>query len=129
MISYRIQRINKEFLRKINEIIFDNIKDERVKLAILTGVRTSRDLSFARVFYTLLDANQEEEVQQALDLVAPKIRSLLGRQMHLRTIPEIHFCIDRSEVEAREMDSLLDKVKALTPVEQEQSDKDKYDEL
>ena len=117
MISYRIQRINKEFLREINEILFNNIKDEQVKNAILTGVRTSRDLSYARVFYTLLDSDQREVVQEALDLVAPKVRSFLGKQMHLRTVPEIHFCFDESEVKAREMDSLLDKVREITPQE------------
>ena len=124
MISYRIQRINKELLREINQIIFDNIKDEKVKSAILTGVRTSRDLSFARVFYTLLDADQLEEVQGALDLVAPKIRSFLGKQMHLRTVPEIHFCFDESEIKAREMDSLLKKVMQITPPEETEDETD-----
>ena len=124
MISYRIQRINKEFLREINEILFDRIKDEQVKSAILTGVRTSRDLSYARVFYTLLDSSQQNEVQEVLDLVAPKVRSFLGKQMHLRTVPEIHFCFDESELKAREMDSLLDKVKDITPQEEEESEDD-----
>ena len=124
MISYRIQRINKELLREINQIIFDNIKDEKVKSAILTGVRTSRDLSFARVFYTLLDADQLDEVQGALNLVAPKIRSFLGKQMHLRTVPEIHFCFDESEIKAREMDSLLEKVMQITPPEEKDEETD-----
>ena len=124
MISYRIQRINKEFLREINQIIFDNIKDEKVKSAILTGVRTSRDLSFARVFYTLLDAKQLDEVQGSLDLVAPKIRSFLGKQMHLRTVPEIHFYFDESEIKAREMDSLLEKVMQITPPEETDEETD-----
>ncbi|MDO4218574.1 MAG: 30S ribosome-binding factor RbfA [Synergistaceae bacterium] len=115
MINFRIQRINREFLRQINKIIFDDIKDEKVKNAILTAVRTSRDLSYARVFYTMLDSTQRDELQATLDQVAPKIRSILGKKMHLRTVPEIHFFFDESEVKAREMDSLLDKVMALIP--------------
>ena len=35
---------------------------------------------------------------------------MLGKEMRLRTIPELHFCFDESEVKARRMDELLDMV-------------------
>ena len=38
---------------------------------------------------------------------------MLGKEMHLRTIPELHFVYDDSEAKARAMDELLDKVAAL----------------
>lgn len=113
MVTYRIDRINKEFLRRISEMLMSRIKNDGVNKAILTNVQTSRDLGFARVYYTLVDSGKRGEIQKALDSVAVQIRAQLGRDMHLRTIPELHFVYDDSEARARAMDELLDKVAAL----------------
>lgn len=113
MVTYRIDRINKEFLRAISEMLQSRIKKESVSEAILTKVNASKDLSYAKVYYTLIDTSRREEIQKALDSVAGQIRSLLGRDMHLRTIPELHFVYDDSEARARAMDEMLDKVAAM----------------
>jgi len=108
MVTYRINRINKEFLRTISELLCSRIKKEAAKEAILTKVSVSRDMSHAKVYYTLLDEDKKEYVQKALESVAGQIRSILGKEMHLRAIPELHFIYDESEKRAREMDALLD---------------------
>ncbi len=113
MVTYRIDRINKEFLRAISEILQVRIKKDNVRDAILTKVNTSKDLSFAKVFYTLIDIDRKDEIQKALDSTAGQIRSMLGKDMHLRTIPELHFVYDDSEAKARAMEELLDKVAAM----------------
>ena len=113
MVTYRIDRINKEFLRAISEIPQVRIKKDTVRDAILTKVSTSKDLSFAKVFYTLIDTDRKDEIQKALDSTAGQIRSMLGKDMHLRTIPELHFVFDDSEAKARAMEELLDKVAAM----------------
>jgi len=89
------------------------IKNDVVKDAILTKVLVSRDLGFAKVFYTLIDVSAQETLQQALDLVSGQIRSILGKEMHLRKIPVLNFVYDDSEAKAREMDALLDRVAAI----------------
>jgi len=113
MVTYRIDRINKEFLRAISGMLRSRIKKEGVSEAILTKVNASKDLSYAKVFYTLIDTSRRAEIQDALDSVAGQIRSMLGREMHLRTIPELHFTYDDSEAKARAMDELLDRVAAM----------------
>jgi len=89
------------------------IKRDNVEEAILTNVNTSRDLSYAKVYYTLLDPQRKAVVQKALEASNGQLRGLLGRELHLRTIPEFHFVYDDSEAKARAMDELLDKVAAM----------------
>ncbi len=113
MVTYRIDRINKEFLRAISEMLQVRVKKESVSEAILTKVNVSKDLSYAKVFYTLIDTARREEIQKALESTAGQIRSMLGKEMHLRTIPELHFVYDDSEAKARAMDELLDRVAAM----------------
>ncbi len=111
MTSFRIERINKEFLREISQLLQGRIKNEWAKKAILTGVECSRDLSYAKVFFTTIDAAEQELVKTGLESVEGLIRSILGKEMRLRTIPEFRFIIDLSEAKARAMDAVLDRLK------------------
>jgi len=125
MLTYRISRINKEFLRRISDMLQTRIKKEDVREAILTNVSVSRDLSFARVYYTLIDTEKKDAVQKALESAAGQIRSALGKEMYLRTIPELHFIFDDSEAKARAMDDLLERVAKMDAVkEREKSRQD-----
>lgn len=124
MVTYRIDRINKEFLRAISELLRSRVKNEEVKEAMLTKVSVSRDLGYAKVFYTLIDESRKDNVQKSLESAAGLIRSILGREMHLRTVPELHFFYDDSEVKARKMDELLDSIMPKSQMKVESSDDD-----
>ena len=113
MVTYRMDRINKEFLRIISEMLQTRVKKDNVKNALLTKVDASKDLSHAKVFYTVIETEHKDEIQKSLDSVAGQIRSMLGKEMHLRTIPKLDFVFDDSETKARAMEDLLDRVAAL----------------
>jgi len=115
MTSFRIERINKEFLREISQLLQSRIKNEWAKKAILTGVECSRDLSYAKVFFTTIDSADQDLVKTGLESVEGLIRSILGKEMRLRTIPEFRFIIDLSEEKARAMDAVLDRLKGEGP--------------
>ncbi|MDR1915389.1 MAG: 30S ribosome-binding factor RbfA [Synergistaceae bacterium] len=110
MVTFRIARLNKEFLRLIAEILTNRIKDDNVRDAVLTHVDCSRDLSHAKVYFTLLDDSKKNLVQSSLDFSCGQIRGHLGREMHIRQIPELHFIFDDSERRARSIDELIDRV-------------------
>ncbi|MDR1471482.1 MAG: 30S ribosome-binding factor RbfA [Synergistaceae bacterium] len=110
MVTFRIERLNKEFLRLIADILANRIKDEGVKEAVLTHVDCSRDLSCAKVYFTLLDDSKKKGVLSALEASSGQVRGLLGREMHIRQIPELRFVFDDSERKARSIDELIDRV-------------------
>ena len=110
MVTFRIERLNREFLRLIAEILSNKIKNAALNGVILTQVDCSRDLSHAKIYYTLLDGDKIQETEKILDASAGKIRGFLGREMHIRKIPELRFIFDDSEKKARELDALIDRV-------------------
>ena len=110
MVTYRIERLNKEFLRLIAEILAGDTKNDLAKEAILTHVDCSRDLGHAKVYFTLFDESHRDDVIAALQAVKGVVRGHLGRAMHIRQIPELHFLYDDSELKARSIDALIDKV-------------------
>ncbi len=117
MTSFRLERINKEFLREISLLLQGRIKNEWARKAILTGVECSRDLGFAKVYFTTINPAEQEAVKTGLDSVEGLIRSILGKEMRLRTIPEFRFIVDLSEEKARVMDAVLDRLKGAGPYE------------
>jgi ribosome-binding factor A len=108
--TFRIERLNREFLRDIADIVSNRLKDERLKDAVFTCVECSRDLSHARVYFTVLDHSSADSIKLALDARAGRIKGFLGRDMHIRQIPELHFVFDDSEHKAREIEALIDRV-------------------
>lgn len=110
MATFRIERLNKEFLRLIAELLANEVKNDVVRDAILTHVDCSRDLGHARVYFTLIEESKKGEVLHALEKASGTLRRKLGKAMCIRKIPELHFLYDDSEKKARSMDALIDRV-------------------
>jgi len=105
----RNQRLGNEVLRALNELLHFETKDPRLKLVSLTSLELSRDLSVARVYFSLLDPNGDPEpVQEGLDRASGFLRSRLGREVKIRHVPELRFAHDNSAAEAQRITSLID---------------------
>jgi ribosome-binding factor A len=89
-----------------------DIHDPRLQWLNLTGVKVSKDLRHAKVFFNLLgDAADKNEAMAGLKSAAGFMRSRVGKKLNLRFVPVIDFLFDEREEEARRIDALLDKVK------------------
>lgn len=96
-------------LRTLNELLRFEIKDPRLKLVSLTSVDLSRDLSFARVYFSLLDPDGDPEpVQDGLEKASGFLRGRLGREIKIRHVPELRFAHDNSAAEAQRISSLIE---------------------
>ena len=73
----------------------------------VTEVRCSPDLRQASVFCTSLGGHNVEGAIKALNVVAPKLRGILGRKIEMKFTPELTFLADKSFDEAQRIDALL----------------------
>ncbi|MDX7990212.1 30S ribosome-binding factor RbfA [Xenorhabdus sp. Reich] len=113
----RTQRVSQEMQKEIAIILQREVKDPRISMATVSGVEVSRDLAYAKVFVTFLnvlveghDSGKVEEGIKALNEASGFIRSLLGKAMRLRVIPELTFSYDSSLVEGMRMSNLVSNV-------------------
>ncbi|MDT9587293.1 MAG: 30S ribosome-binding factor RbfA [Candidatus Arsenophonus melophagi] len=114
----RTQRVNQEIQKAIASILHREIKDPRVKMATVSGVKVSRDLAYAKVFITFLSIkdskNKTNTVKNCIKVLngdlAKHIRTWLGKVMHLRVIPELTFFYDNSLVESIRISNLISNV-------------------
>ncbi len=104
----RTDRLNEAFKQEIALLLRDEVRDPRVALATITAVQTSPELDHAKVYFTALGGDDErKEVASGLRSAAPFIRAQLGKRMHMRRIPELHFELDRVLEEAERIERLL----------------------
>jgi len=106
----RTRRIGEQLQRELAQLIRDEIKDPRLGMVTVMDVEVSRDLSHAKVFVTVLSADEEQRAASVaiLNEAAGMLRGLLGRRLRLRTIPQLHFLYDQSIEKGAELSALID---------------------
>ena len=110
----RTQRVSHFLHEELARLLQTTVRDPRVQQVNLTGVEVSRDLSHARVFFTLMsDLSEAErsEISGVLSKVSGFLRSELAKSSSMRTVPRISFRFDESVGRGRDMESLLREVR------------------
>jgi ribosome-binding factor A len=104
----RTDRLNEQLRQEITLLVRDEVRDPRVGLATITAVQTSPELDHAKVYFTTLgEEDERKEVLAGLRSAAAFLRRELGKRMHIRRVPELHFEIDRVLEEAQRIERLL----------------------
>jgi ribosome-binding factor A len=109
----RVDRVGQQIQKEIALILQRELKDPRVGMLTVSAVEVSRDLSYAKVFVTSLqgsDAEKSKLILSVLSEAAGFIRSLLGKRIRARIVPELRFVIDTSLIEGMRISNLVDQV-------------------
>jgi ribosome-binding factor A len=106
----RTQRVADHLQRELAGLIQREVRDPRVGMVSITGVDVSRDLGYAKVYFTALGSNSGEEAKEsteALNRAAGFLRSQLSRDSSMRSVPQLRFYFDGSVGHGREMEDLI----------------------
>lgn len=117
--SVRPERVAQRMRRDIAEILEHELRDPRIgTLVSVTDVEVTRDLSFARVFVSVLGAERErEEAMEGLRHATGFVRHELGPRLGLREVPELRFELDTSLDRGARVDEILKKIERGQPIE------------
>jgi len=109
--SIKIERLNHVIQEEISMILMKEVKDEDIKFVTITGVEITNDLSFAKVYYTVLNKEKLNEAAEALERAASFIRTKLANSIEVRHTPELRFIYDKSIAYGEHIDELIEKIK------------------
>ena len=110
MSNNRIGRINEEIQRELSNLI-RTVKDPRVHgLVSITAVETTSDLRYAKVFVSVLDKSDVNEVVKGLKSAGRYLRRELGGALSLRYTPELIFEQDDSIDKGAHILELIEKL-------------------
>lgn len=108
--NVRIERLESSFVREISYIIMEEIKDENIKFVTITDCEITNDLSFAKVYFTVLDNTKKTETIKALNHAKSFIRGQLSKRIEMRHTPEISFIFDESIEYGNRIENIIDKI-------------------
>jgi ribosome-binding factor A len=105
----RSQRLGAQVLRTLSELLRFETKDPSLATVSLTAVDLSRDLGVAKVYYSLLNPDDDPQpVQEGLQRASGFLRGRLGKSLEIRHVPELRFVHDDSIAHGVEMNRLID---------------------
>lgn len=109
--SSRCGRLGDLLHRELSKLIRTELSLANIGMVTISGVVVSEDLSFARVYVTVLQDDKKDSSMQALHNSEITFRMLLSKTLKLRMVPKIKFFYDDSVNIGSRMDRLLNSVK------------------
>ena len=104
----RSHRVADFIQRELAGLIRTEVKDPRVSpMMTIASVEVSRDLSVAKVYFSLFDPEERKETQDALERASGFLRRQLARQMNTRSVPQLRFYYDDSAERGAHMSALI----------------------
>ena len=120
----RSHRVADFIQRELAGLIRTEIKDPRISpMLTISSVEVSRDLSVAKVYFSLFDPEERKETQDALGRASGFLRRQLARQMNTRSVPTLRFFYDDSAERGAHMSAVIaDAVASNTTVVDDAAD-------
>ncbi len=114
-VSTRVDKVADLLKKEVALLIQSEVRDPRVGMASVTGVKVSKDLAHASVYVTLLGKSNAEEAQEgieALNKASGFLRSMLAKEASMRTTPKLKFIYDDTLAKGQHLTSLIDEALA-----------------
>lgn len=110
MANIKIERLNHTFMEEISKILMEEVRDEDIKFVTITGVDITSDLSFAKVYVTVLDKEKKLAVLDALNGASHFIRGKLSEKIEIRHTPELKFIYDDSIAYGEHIEEVINSI-------------------
>ena len=107
--SIKIERLNSEFQEVISEILYKEVKNPDLKFVTITGCDITNDLSFCKVYFTVL-GKDKDEILRELNNAASFIRGEISKRVQVRHTPELRFVFDTSIEYGEKIEKIINEI-------------------
>jgi len=109
----RPTRVAQEIRRTLGQLIVQEVKDPRIQKMTLTDCQVSKDLSVAKIHFSLMGHNsgdpEVDETLKALERGKGFFRSEIGKRLQLRIVPDLRFYFDTVPENVQHIEDLINK--------------------
>jgi ribosome-binding factor A len=111
MANPRVRKVADRIQVIVAEMLERRIKDPRLGFVTVTEVRMTGDNQHATVYWTVLEEESASSTAAALESAKGVLRSEVGKQLGMRTVPTLAFVRDALPESARALEELLAKAR------------------
>jgi len=105
----RIERIADLIQHALAKILQQEAQDSRFRSVTITGVSIDRDLSYAKVYVSVMQEEKTKDTIAALNRARKYFRHALAQAVELRAVPELKFIFDDTAIQGDRISILLNK--------------------
>ena len=117
----RSDRLSEQIHRDISQLLEHELAEKFKGMVTFTRVKLSDDLRYAKIYYSYLgDDENRNRVDNYFTHKNKQIRSLVGKNLNIRHIPELNFVFDPSIEEGMKIEQLLNELKRENKEESDQ---------
>ena len=107
----RTRKVADQIKNEISWILQQKYTDPQGAMLTVTRVKVSRDLKYAKVYFTVLGTDIDVKTSEKdLKKAVPFLRHELSRKIRTKFVPELRFFYDDSLEYARHMTELFNKI-------------------
>ena len=107
----RPERVAQMVQQLLGELFARGMRDPRIGLVTITGVKMSPDLREARVYWTVHgDPDQRKHTAKGLGNARGFLRREIGLQLKLRLVPDLRFTYDEAIDRGERIEQLIRSV-------------------
>ncbi|MGD8814260.1 MAG: 30S ribosome-binding factor RbfA [Anaerolineales bacterium] len=104
----RARKVAKRIRAELADLLQREVDDPRLAGVITTDVEVDRELAFATIYVTAIDAaEQRDEILHALEGARGFLRSQLASRIEIRSFPKLRFRWDLTPDRGARVDELL----------------------
>tara|TARA_B100000242_G_C42733112_1_gene342193 strand:- start:119 stop:487 length:369 start_codon:yes stop_codon:yes gene_type:complete len=104
----RVDRINRQILEILSDILIKNIDLSYLGFITFTSVDVAPDLRTAKVFYSILSGKlPDSKVDVEINKKQKAFKKFMSPQLSLRYTPDIRFILDETLAYSEKIDNLL----------------------
>lgn len=106
----RAQRVGDLVCRTLATMLVEDMLDARFKLVTVINAAVSKDLSYAKIYVSVLSEDEKQivDIVRALNASAKKMRYNLAKAVELRIVPELRFVYDDTTAKGFHLTGLID---------------------
>jgi len=110
VVSERMRRVNESVRQVLAEAVVE-LKDPRIGLVTITGVRTSPDLRHATVYVSVLGSERKRRrTLEGLEAAHGPLQARVATELRLKRTPQLAFEYDPSVERGVRMTQLIDEL-------------------
>lgn len=118
----RSERVCGQIQKLLSELLRKKINDPRLEMATVTGVKMSKDLKIAYIYFTLSGGlKSQKNALEGFSSAAGFLKKELAGKLGLRYMPDLKFIHDDSFDYGSRIDSLL---KSIQPEPEQEEEKE-----
>ncbi len=104
----RADRVSGVIWKSLSDLLQKGIKDPRLSTVTITGVKMTKDLKIAKVYFTTSNEGiEKKKVIEGFKSAIGYVKRILGQKLGLKYMPQLQFYYDESFDYGAKIDKML----------------------